>query len=138
MSIVQIGARLVHSFGPGNGLRKVVTETLNGKTLTKVMDSEGALIVERAKQIQKAKVDNNNVNTITKITRRISREPQNYTYVTKEITDRVYNAESKFLGCRIEGDYFLDKPYASKKFDSGFFGEQDETIGTINNLDKFF
>lgn len=89
MSIVQIGARLVRQFGEGKNLRKVVTETLNGKTFTKVMDSEGALIVERAKQIQKAKVDNNNVNTITKITRRISREPQNYTYVTKEITDRV-------------------------------------------------
>ena len=50
MSIVQIGARLVRQFGEGKNLRKVVTETLNGKTFTKVLDSNGNTILDRAKK----------------------------------------------------------------------------------------
>ena len=41
MSTIQIAQRLVRTFGQGENLRKVVTETIGeGKTLTKVFGSD--------------------------------------------------------------------------------------------------
>ena len=94
MSIVQIGARLVRQFGEGKNLRKVVTETLNGKTFTKVLDSNGNTILGRAKKIDRYEVGNKKVSTITKV----SDEPGHA--LKKTVTDRVYNAESGLLGVR--------------------------------------
>ncbi len=94
MSIVQIGARLVRQFGEGKNLRKVVTETLNGKTFTKVLDSDGNTILDRAKKIDRYEVGNKKVSTITKV----SDEPGHG--LKKTVTDRVYNAESGLLGIR--------------------------------------
>ncbi len=94
MSILQIGARLVRKFGEGKNLRKVVTETLNGKTFTKVLDSNGNTILDRAKKIDRYEVGNKKVSTITKV----SDEPGHV--LKKTVTDRVYNAESGLLGTR--------------------------------------
>ena len=211
MSIVQIGARLVRQFGEGKNLRKVVTETLNGKTFTKVLDSNGNTILDRAKKIDRYEVGNKKVSTITKV----SDEPGHV--LKKTVTDRVYNAESGLLGVRrtdffdtgddytgfvkryatkrsIAGNraiakrfddgiavgrmvfpekfmlqhnnkglpmpkggnpaYFKDmslaemrrwnmlnrpdRAYAPAEFRLGYLDKQDEVLGTINDLDKFF
>ena len=211
MSIVQIGARLVRQFGEGKNLRKVVTETLNGKTFTKVLDSNGNTILDRAKKIDRYEVGNKKVSTITKV----SDEPGHV--LKKTVTDRVYNAESGLLGVRrtdffdtgddytgfvkryatkrsIAGNRAIakrfddgiaggrmvfpeklvlhhnnkglpmpksttpanfegmslaemrrwnvlnnpDKPYAPAEFGLGYLDKQDDVLGTIHDLDKFF
>lgn len=100
MSIVQIGARLVRKFGEGKNLRIVVSETLNGKTLTKVLDSNGNTIINKAKKIDRYEVGNKKVSTITKVS-----EESGYC-LEKTVTDRVYDAESGLLGMR--RTYFLN------------------------------
>ena len=213
MSIVQIGARLVRQFGEGKNLRKVVTETLNGKTFTKVLDSNGNTILDRAKKIDRYEVGNKKVSTITKV----SDKPGHV--LKKTVTDRVYNAESGLLGIRrtnfsdigddhtefekiasykwsenrsiaksfndgiaigrkvTENKYFnyltlrhnnkglpiptggnpayfkdmslaemrrwnvlhnSDQAYAPAEFRLGYLDKQDEVLGTIHDLDKFF
>ena len=127
MSIVQIGARLVRQFGEGKNLRKVVTETLNGKTFTKVLDSNGNTILDRAKKIDRYEVGNKKVSTITKV----SDEPGHV--LKKTVTDRVYNAESGLLGVRrtdfsdIGDDYTgFVKRYAKKRSIAGNRGIDKE------------
>ena len=213
MSIVQIGARLVRQFGEGKNLRKVVTETLNGKTFTKVLDSNGNTILDRAKKIDRYEVGNKKVSTITKVSDELGH------VLKKTVTDRVYNAESGLLGVRrtnfsdigdgytefekiasykwsenrsiaksfndgiaigrkvTENKYFnyltllhndkglpmptggnpadfkgmslagmrrwnvlhnSDQAYAPAEFRLGYLDKQDEVLGTIHDLDKFF
>ena len=127
MSIVQIGARLVRQFGEGNNLRKVVTETLNGKTFTKVLDSNGNTIFDRAKKIDRYEVGNKKVSTITKVSDKSGHVLQ------KTVTDRVYNAESGLLGVR-RTDFFdtgddytgFVKRYATKRSIAGNRGIRKE------------
>ncbi len=94
MRTVQIGARLVRNFGEGKNLKTVITETLNGKTFTKVLNSDGNPIKDRAKKIDRYNVGNKKVSTITKV----SKAPD--FPLEKQVTDRVYNAESGLLGIR--------------------------------------
>ena len=94
MSIVQIGARLVRRFGEGPNLKTVVTETLNGKTFTRVLNSNGNTILDRAKKIDRYDVGNKKVSTITKVSEKPG-SPR-----TKQVTDRVYDGESRLLGIR--------------------------------------
>ncbi len=127
MSIVQIGARLVRQFGEGKNLRKVVTETLNGKTFTKVLDSNGNTIFDRAKKIDRYEVGNKKVSTITKVSDKSGHVLQ------KTVTDRVYNAESGLLGVR-RTDFFdtgddytgFVKRYATKRSIAGNRGIKKE------------
>jgi len=102
MGIVQIGARLIRSFGSGENLRKIVTETVNGKTFTRVLDKDGKIVKERVKQIvRNQQVGNKKVNTVTKVTEG-SKEyiGHPYDYTEKLIYDRVYNKDGEFLGSR--------------------------------------
>jgi len=95
MGITQIGARLIRSFGSGENLRKIVTETVNGKTYTRVLDKDGNIVKERVKQIvRNQQVGNKKVNTVTKIISRPESSPHKLVY------DRVYSAEGEFLGSR--------------------------------------
>ena len=127
MSIVQIGARLVRKFGEGKNLRKVVTETLNGKTFTKVLDSNGNTILDRAKKIDRYEVGNKKVSTITKVSDELGH------VLKKTVTDRVYNAESGLLGVR-RTDFFdtgddytgFVKRYATKRSIAGNRGIKKE------------
>ena len=207
MSILQVGARLVRRFGEGKNLKTVVTETLNGKTFTKVLDSNGNTILDRAKKIDRYEVGNKKVSTITKV----SDEPGQA--LKKTVTDRVYNAESGLLGIRktdfrdfvktsttkssvaenraikksfdVDGitiqrglftevgsnylyhnnkglpvpwgvtpanmenmklaemrrwhlEHKPDRAYAPAEFRLGYLDKQDEVLGTIHDLDKFF
>ncbi len=93
MSIVQIGARLVRRFGEGKNLKTVVTETLNGKTFTRVLNSNGNTILDRAKKIDRYEVGNKKVSTITKVS-------TDEAALTRQVTDRVYDGESRLLGTR--------------------------------------
>lgn len=213
MSILQVGARLVRRFGEGKNLRTVVTETLNGKTFTKVLDSNGNTILDRVKKIDRYKVGNKKVSTITKISSYDSNG------LTKQVTDRVYDGGARLLGTRrtdfnafitkenyydfvkwntikrsIAGNRAIakrfddgiaggrmvfpeklvlhhnnkglpmpksttpanfegmslaemrrwnvlnnpDKPYAPAEFGLGYLDKQDDVLGTIHDLDKFF
>ena len=107
MSIVQIGARLVRRFGEGPNLKTVVTETLNGKTFTRVLDIHGNTILDRAKKIDRYEVGNKKVSTITKVSR-------DEAALTRQVTDRVYDGESRLLGTRRTDFRDLGDDYVTK------------------------
>lgn len=86
MSTIQIAQRLVRTFGEGDKLKKVITETIGeGKTLTKVLDNEGKVIQERLKVIApQEQVGDKFVSTTTKVLRYEDGQ------VEKTVLDRVY------------------------------------------------
>ena len=95
MAVPQIGTRLVRQFDEGGKNCKIVlSETLNGKTFTKVLDSNGNTILDRVKKIDRYDVGNKKVSTITKVSQGADSP------LKKQVTDRVYNAESGLLGIR--------------------------------------
>lgn len=97
MAVVQIGARLVRAFGKGKNLRKVVTEAVNGKTYTRVLDAEGNILRNRLKMIERTNVGNKKVSTITKV----DEIPGKKLGAIKKTTyDRVYSSEGALLGSR--------------------------------------
>jgi hypothetical protein len=51
MSILQVGSKLVRTFGSVEKARHVITEAIGDKTFTRVLDSDGGIIKERVKQI---------------------------------------------------------------------------------------
>lgn len=98
MSIMTIGSRLVRVFGEGENLRKVVTECVNGKTYTRVLDVQGNILKHRLKVIERTNVGNKKVSTIIKVN-------ENVKSFIKTTYDRVYNSEGSLLGsrCTFEG-----------------------------------
>lgn len=88
-----VGNQLIRMFGEGANLKRVITETVDGKTLTHVFDADGNRIISRAKSFAKEAVGNKVVNTRTEI-----RLKGNNNY--KLITDRVYSQNGELLGSR--------------------------------------
>ena len=103
-----IGNQLVRMFGKGPNLKRVVTETVDGKTLTHVFDADGKRIISRAKSFAKEAVGNKVVNTRTEV--RLQGEI-NY----KLITDRVYSQNGELLGIRAVSFENGSKDYSGKQ-----------------------
>lgn len=91
-----VGNQLIRMFGEGANLKRVITETVDGKTLTHVFDADGNRIISRAKSFAKEAVGNKVVNTRTEV--RLKGD-NNY----KFITDRVYSQNGELLGSRATG-----------------------------------
>lgn len=97
MGIMTIGSRLVRAFGEGKNLRKVVTECVNGKTYTRVLDTQGHTLKNRFKMIERTNVGNKKVSTITKV----NEYPDIGDGLIKKTTyNRVYNSEGALFGSR--------------------------------------
>lgn len=103
-----IGNQLVRMFGKGPNLKRVVTETVDGKTLTHVFDADGKRIISRAKSFAKEAVGNKVVNTRTEV-----RLQGNNNY--KLITDRVYSQNAELLGSRAVSIENGEKLYSGKQ-----------------------
>ncbi len=104
MVVEIIGNRLVKTIRNGDTVRKVVTEVVDGKTFTKVLDKDGHKLVSRAKKLSTATVGDKQVNTIEKVTMQ-NGELQRDTF------DRVYK-DGELVGRRAtreihEGDEFV-------------------------------
>ena len=97
MSIMQVGSKLVRTFGSGQKAKHVITETLGNKTFTEVVDSEGNCLKNRVKEITRQNVGDKLV---------ITRKEDG---IQKDL---VYDKDGKFLGMRILDDfnYFGGKP----------------------------
>ena len=67
MSTIQVGTRLVREFGKGSNLKKVVTEVLDGKVYTKVLNKDGKVVQERVKAFAEKNVGDKFVKTTTKV-----------------------------------------------------------------------
>ena len=124
MAVSQIGTRLVRQFDEGGKNCKIVlSETLNGKTFTKVLDSNGNTILDRVKKIDRYNVGNKKVSTITKVSQGADSP------LKKQVTDRVYNAESGLLGIRrtdiadIDFSFFSELGYFLAITFTGFFSQ---------------
>ena len=97
---MQIGSRLVRNFGE-NGI-KVVTESLNGKTYTKVFNRCNNIIKERVTQNEAKQIGDNFVRTRTKIEKAMDDECEDIVYgISKTVEDRVYQGD-QFLGRRLQ------------------------------------
>ena len=128
MTTVQFGQRLVRTFGTGSNAKKVLTETLNGKVYTKVLNANGDVVQERVKAFSEGKVGNKFVKTITRVC------AKKECAMTKTVNDRVYcNAEK--LGQRLSEfkmfDNFFEKVSSIKTTASGNFSEK---VFRDNNL----
>lgn len=64
---------------------------VDGKTYTRVLDGQGNVLKERVKMIERMKVGNKNVSTITKVTEGADGR------VSKSVYNRVYDQEGKWL-----------------------------------------
>lgn len=98
MSIIQVGSKLVRTFGSGSNLRHAITETVGNKTFTEVLDSEGKLLANRVKEITRQNIGDKLVITRKEISP-----------CTKEIDnqrDLIYDKDGKFLGMRVLDWFF--------------------------------
>ncbi len=98
----QIGNKLVRIIGEGKGLKRVITEVVDGKTLTHVFDADGNRILSRAKEISTDRVGDKFVRTTTKVINDKCRssmavEPDTF---RKIVTDRIYDSNGKLVGSR--------------------------------------
>ena len=98
----QIENKLVRIIGEGKGLKRVITEVVDGKTLTHVFDADGNRILSRAKEISTDRVGDKFVRTTTKVIndkRRSSMAVEPDTF-RKIVTDRIYDSTGKLVGSR--------------------------------------
>ena len=110
MTTISTGLQLIRNFGNGENLRKVITEVIDGKILTKVLNSEGTLLAARTKTISSQVVGDKFVRTVTKELAEKQPHPilgqdTPFYWGSKTVTDRIYRAnnigDSKKLGERI-------------------------------------
>lgn len=97
MSTIQVGTRLVREFGKGSNLKKVVTEVLDGKVYTKVLNKDGKVVQERVKAFAEKNVGDKFVKTTTKV---LKEERMGSPSIEKEVMDRVYDSGHRYLGSR--------------------------------------
>ena len=97
MVTISTGLQLVRNFGNGANLRKVITEVIDGKIVTKILNSEGTLLFARTKTISNQVVGDKFIKTVTKeLTEKqphpfLKRDIPFY-WGSKTVTDRVYRA----------------------------------------------
>lgn len=96
MAVQTIGTRIARTFGSGKNLKHVVSEVVNGKTYTKVLDGNGNVIKNRVKAFSSANVGDKFVRTRTSIIQDADNK------ISKEVYDRVYGGEycDDLLGMR--------------------------------------
>jgi len=107
MSVMQVGSKLVRTFGSGSNLRHAITETVGNKTFTEVLDSEGKLLANRVKEITRQNIGDKLV-----ITRKTDDMQK----------DLVYDKNGKFLGMRILDWFVKGKPACVLKTNSRYVG----------------
>lgn len=113
MNSCTIGSRLVREFGAKN----ILSECVNGKTYTRVLDVNGDILKERLKMTERTNVGNKKVSTITKI---VKDAKARFFPISKTTYDRVYNSDGLLLGsrCKFERSEFgknLEKIEVSKQ-----------------------
>ena len=96
--VMQIGNRLIKTFGEGKNLKRIVTEVFDGKIFTNVYDVSNGdkLIRSRVKVFSESNVNGKIIKTKTSVT-----EVPGVIY--KDVRDRVYKEcfdGNKFLGYR--------------------------------------
>ena len=84
-------------FGKGSNLKKVITEVLDGKVYTKVLNKDGKVVQERVKAFAEKNIGDKFVNTTTKV---LKEERMGSPSIEKEVMDRVYDSGHRYLGCR--------------------------------------
>lgn len=119
MSWGTVARILIKEFGKGINYRKIMTQTLNGKTLTKVIDKDGKVLVERAKVIEKNTVGDKKV-----ITKKIAEE-LNGTNGHKYVYDRVYSS-GELVGAR-----------KVEQFSNNLFNKEKHPLELIDGSSKY-
>ena len=122
MAITKIGARFVKRINQGSNSKQIVTETLNGKTYTRVIEN-GRIIHDRVKQITRSTVGNKKVNTITKVS--MFPHDKEQPLIGKAVYDRVYSENGSLLGVRqvisnnVSSDQTLTRKIVAKQGNDG-------------------
>ena len=125
MSITKIiGTRLCREFAKDG--KTVVTEMIDGKTFTNVVDQLGNTIYRRVKKIERYNVGDKTVITKTCIG---NKDPKDS--IIKRITDRVYNQNDEFLGARSCVEEI-------KTRSNGYTGYKHTYKQSVNDTCRFF
>ncbi len=148
---IQVGRRLIKTFGEGQNLKKVVTETLeDGNILTRVFNNEGKQLTERLKKVgNMEEVGDKLVKTTTKVVK------DEEGVITKQVRDRVYDKKlveeqladmekvkefkrksELFTGLNAEEEAELAKLLKSISDRHPALGERVETYAESGNLIK--
>lgn len=66
LQVASFGQKLFRTFGKGVKTRHIITETINGKTFTRVLDAEGKVRYNRIKTIKRFEVGDKRITSCTK------------------------------------------------------------------------
>ncbi len=96
---LKVGAMMKYVKNLADG-RKIMTQTMNGKTSTAVFDSSGRMAEMRVKSIERYPVGDKNV--ITTKTAELFKDADNdINSCALNVIDKVYSQEGKLLGTRV-------------------------------------
>ena len=101
---MNVNLTIVRRFGNGDDLKKVITETIGGKTITRVFDNSGKELINRVKTITVQHVGDKIVKTkdVETVKNVYATEKQKCKSLgIKQKFERVYNANGKLLGGKI-------------------------------------
>ena len=118
---VSFGQKLFRSFGKGVKTRYVITETMNGKTYTRVLNAEGNILENRIKAIERFTVGDKKIVSSTK----------EFASGTRHTVDRVVDSNGNYLGRREVKDYG-DQKYVFK-FTADNSGTEKEVYDGITH-----
>lgn len=111
---MQIGQALVRTFGKGTSTRHVITQSTAGGTVTRLLDYEGNMMLQRVKKISKYSLGDKKVTEI----QRLNTENLKYEPKLDYSVARVYGKDGKLLGSRRENYDFYGIMTTSEKLDA--------------------
>jgi hypothetical protein len=100
----QLGNKLVRTFETKDGIRRAVTEVVDGKTLTHIFDLSGNHVVSRAKTFATEQVGNKTVRTIDKFETNLNIDCPDHLKDIRTTVNNIYK-DKKYLGSRKTIDY---------------------------------
>lgn len=118
---LSFGQKLFRSFGKGVDTRHVITETIDGKTYTRVLKAEGKVLENRIKTIERFAVGN----------KKVVRSTKEFMNGTRHTDDRVLDSNGNYLGHREVVDYGNQKNIF--KFTADNSGTQKEISDGITH-----
>ncbi len=122
----QVGNKLVRLFGEGQNVKRVVSEVIDGKTITSVFDINGNHLTSRAKQFSAEAIGNKVIKTKKEtflyggfnpsLTKRTDEVYNGYNYLGKRIINEFESGTKTVTKQKADTDFVVKKRF----YDNGF------------------
>lgn len=122
---ISIGNKLFRSFIKNGELRHAITETIDGKTFTRILDESGNILKQREKTIEKHILGNNAITSITKKTDIDTLKPENVNTIILDSVSTNLALAHWFKGARKtiinkNGSKIVQKEYTMIGYNKGY------------------